>query len=62
MLAGMIAAFLANGTEPVSAAVAGVCLHGAAGDAAAAQLGTRGIMTGDMIEQLPAIFKHRFGG
>lgn len=62
MLAGMIAAFLANGTEPVSAAVAGVCLHGAAGDAAAAQLGTRGMMTGDMIEQLPAIFKHRFGG
>jgi NAD(P)H-hydrate repair Nnr-like enzyme with NAD(P)H-hydrate dehydratase domain len=32
MLGGMIAAFLATGTEPEKAVVAAVCLHGAAGD------------------------------
>lgn len=55
MLAGMIAAFLANGTDPEKAVVAAVCLHGAAGDRAKEKLGVRGILTSDMIEQLPYI-------
>lgn len=57
MLSGMIAAFLANGTEPEKAVVAAVCLHGAAGDKAAKELGKRGVLTTDMIETLPFIFK-----
>ena len=61
MLAGMIAAFLANGMEPTLAAVAAVCLHGAAGDMAANDLGVRGVLTTDMIERLPYVFKPRFG-
>ena len=61
MLAGMIAAFLANGMEPVLAAVSAVCLHGAAGDMAANDLGVRGVLTTDMIERLPYVFKPRFG-
>lgn len=57
MLAGMITAFLANGTEPEKAVVAAVCLHGAAGDNVAKELGKRGVLTTDMIEALPFIFK-----
>lgn len=61
MLAGMIAAFLANGMEPALAAVAAVGLHGAAGDLAAKDLGVRGVLATDMIERLPYVFKPRFG-
>lgn len=57
MLAGMIVAFLANGMEPLMAAVSAVCLHGAVGDLAALELGDRGVITSDMIERLPLIFK-----
>lgn len=57
MLAGMITAFLANGMEPLAAAVSAVCLHGAAGDLTAAALGVRGVITGDMIERLPQLFQ-----
>ncbi len=53
MLAGMISAFLANGTDPVSATIAAVNLHGAVGDMTAEQLGIRGITTSDMIQRLP---------
>lgn len=57
MLAGMIVAFLANGMEPLKAAVSAVCLHGAVGDLTALELGDRGVITSDMIERLPLIFK-----
>lgn len=56
MLAGMIAAFLANGIYPEKAVLAAVCLHGLAGDITAKKLGVRSILTSDMIEQLPYIF------
>ena len=61
MLSGMIAAFLANGISPESAAVAATCLHGAAGDFVSEKMGVRGMMVTDMIEALPYIFKKRFG-
>lgn len=57
MLAGIITAFLANGMEPLKAAVSAVCLHGAVGDLTAFELGGRGVITSDMIERLPLIFK-----
>lgn len=56
MLAGMIAAFLANGVYPEKAVLTAVCLHGVAGDKTAEKLGVRSILTSDMIEQLPYIF------
>lgn len=55
MLAGMIAAFLANGVYPERAVLAAVCLHGVAGDRTRNSLGVRGVLTSDMIEQLPYI-------
>lgn len=55
MLGGMIAAFLANGTEPEKAVVAAVCLHGTAGDLVAEKMGVRGPVTTDMIDCLPFV-------
>lgn len=55
MLAGMIGAFLANGTDMETSAVSAVCLHGVAGERAAGRLGIRGVIVSDMIEQLPLI-------
>jgi NAD(P)H-hydrate epimerase len=42
---------LAQSLDPWKAAVAGVYLHGRAGDAAAVR-GERGMMAGDLLEQL----------
>ncbi len=51
VLTGIIAAFLAQGLDPEDAAGAGVCLHAAAGDAAAVR-GERGMLAGDLIDQI----------
>ncbi len=56
MLAGMITAFLANGMSPLFASVAAVCLHGSVGDITAEEMGTRGVLTSDMIDRLPKVF------
>jgi NAD(P)H-hydrate epimerase len=51
VLTGIVAALLAQGLEPEDAAAAGVCLHAAAGDAAAVN-GERGMLAGDLIDQI----------
>jgi NAD(P)H-hydrate epimerase len=51
VLTGVIAALVAQGLVPEDAAACGVCLHAAAGDAAAA-LGERGLLAGDLIDAL----------
>jgi NAD(P)H-hydrate epimerase len=51
VLTGVIAALIAQGLEPEEAACTGVCLHAAAGDAAAAD-GERGMLAGDLIAHL----------
>jgi NAD(P)H-hydrate epimerase len=51
VLTGVIAALIAQGLSPEDAAGAGVCLHAAAGDAAAAA-GERGLLAGDIIEHI----------
>ncbi|HBT18284.1 MAG TPA: bifunctional ADP-dependent NAD(P)H-hydrate dehydratase/NAD(P)H-hydrate epimerase, partial [Firmicutes bacterium] len=52
-LAGMIGGLLAQGVVPVQAAVAGVYLHGKAGDLAAAEIGTTGLLAGDLLPRIP---------
>ncbi|CAG0911270.1 unnamed protein product, partial [Cyprideis torosa] len=52
VLTGAISALLAQGLDPVTAAQAGVQLHAAAADQAAAQGGERGLLASDVIEQL----------
>jgi NAD(P)H-hydrate epimerase len=51
VLTGVIAGLMAQGLEPREAAECGVCLHAAAGDAAAVA-GQRGLLAGDLIAQL----------
>jgi NAD(P)H-hydrate epimerase len=53
VLAGVIAALLAQGLEPYDAARLAVFVHGAAGDAAAATLGVLGMSASDVVEELP---------
>lgn len=48
VLTGVIAGLLAQGLGPTEAARLGVCLHAAAGDAAA-KLGERGLLAGDLM-------------
>jgi len=52
-LTGVIGAMVAQGLEPEDAAVAGVCLHAAAGDRAA-RAGQRGMLPSDLIDELRA--------
>jgi NAD(P)H-hydrate epimerase len=56
LLAGMIGSFLAQGAQPVQAAVCGVYLHAAAGDAAERQLTAYGMLPSDVIGCIPAAF------
>jgi len=55
VLTGCIAGLMAQGMEPFAAACAGVYLHGFAGDLASEELGTRGLVAGDLLERLPQI-------
>lgn len=47
-LTGVIASFAAQGMSPLIAARTGVCIHGLAGDLAAAEFGERGLIAGDL--------------
>lgn len=57
MLAGMAAAFLANGADTETAAVAAVYYHGLAGDKCAEKYSRRAMLPGDMIDELKTIYK-----
>lgn len=57
VLTGVIAALVAGGAEALSAAVAGVFLHGLAGDLAAEQLGPRGFLALEVADRLPTAYK-----
>jgi len=52
VLAGVIASLIAQGWTPEEAAELGVCLHAAAGDAAASLDGERGLLAGDLTPHL----------
>jgi hydroxyethylthiazole kinase-like uncharacterized protein yjeF len=57
VLTGIISGFIGQGVKPFEAAVAGVYLHGMAGDRAAEQKGQHGLIAGDIIEELPYAIK-----
>jgi hydroxyethylthiazole kinase-like uncharacterized protein yjeF len=56
VLTGILTALLAQGYTPSAAALLGVYLHGAAGDAAAEQLGPESLIAGDIVQYLPQAF------
>ncbi|MDO4540794.1 MAG: NAD(P)H-hydrate dehydratase [Syntrophomonadaceae bacterium] len=55
VLSGVIGGLTAQGLKPLDAAIAGVYLHGLAGDHAAAAHGQRGLIAGDIIAALPTV-------
>ncbi len=58
VLTGVIAALAAAGMDPFTAAWAGACLHGLAGEMLAGWMGERGVVAGDLLNALPmVIFK-----
>ena len=57
VLSGLIAGLLAQGLAPVQAAAAGVFAHGRAADRLAAARGMAGLVAGDLLEELPLVFK-----
>jgi NAD(P)H-hydrate epimerase len=56
VLTGLIGALLAQGMEPLAAARAGVFIHGAAGEAAGARLGS-GVTAGDLPDAIAAVIQ-----
>ncbi len=52
VLTGVVAGLLAQGLNPRDAAIAGTTIHGLAGNLAANELGSSGIMAGDVAERL----------
>lgn len=61
VLAGMLAGLLAQGLEPTAAVTAAVCLHGLAGDLAAAALGEYAMTAADLIDYLPRAMRQAEG-
>ena len=56
VLSGIIGAFLAQGTEPFAAAVAGAYIHGVAGDIVCKRKGFH-MVASDLIEALPTVLR-----
>lgn len=57
VLAGVITGLIAQGVSAGEAAIAGVYLHGLAGDLAADSMGMHGILAGDVARHLPYAIK-----
>ncbi len=57
VLTGMILSFVGQGINPIKASVAGVYLHGLAGDLAAYEKGQYSMIASDIIENLPYAIK-----
>jgi ADP-dependent NAD(P)H-hydrate dehydratase / NAD(P)H-hydrate epimerase len=58
VLTGLIGSLLAQGMEPLAAARAGVFIHGAAGEALGARLGS-GVVAGDLPDAIAAVIQSR---
>jgi len=60
VLSGMITALLAQGVKPLEAALAGVYLHGLAGDLAAEDQSQEALIAGDLTKHIGAAFRKIF--
>ena len=57
MLSGIIGALIAQGLSPEKAACSAVFLHARAGEICGERMGDRSVLTTDLIEALPEVFK-----
>jgi ADP-dependent NAD(P)H-hydrate dehydratase / NAD(P)H-hydrate epimerase len=57
VLAGTIVALRAQGLPAYEAAVCGAYLHGAAGEMAHREIGSAGVLAGDLLERLPRVLQ-----
>ena len=57
VLAGAITGLLAQGLAPADAAVAGVYLHGLAGERFRQAVGAAGMLAGDLLTELPPLLR-----
>ena len=62
VLAGMIGAFLAQGQDTATAALAGAILHGQAGQAWTASKGVHGLLAREIAETVPSLLKRFSNG
>jgi NAD(P)H-hydrate epimerase len=53
VLAGAIAAMVSQGLKPYEAAVCGAYIHGVAGELARREIGSAGVLAGDLLSRLP---------
>ncbi|NLN40847.1 MAG: NAD(P)H-hydrate dehydratase [Clostridiales bacterium] len=60
VLTGLVAALIAQGYTPYEAAVYGCYIHGRAGDYARDKWGETGMVAGDILNELPLVFKDLF--
>ncbi|WIF95326.1 NAD(P)H-hydrate dehydratase [Caminicella sporogenes] len=61
VLTGIITGFIAQGIEPLKAAIISVYIHGLTGDRVAEKKGEYGLIAGDIIEKLPYTIKDVIG-
>jgi len=61
VLTGLILGWLAQGYTPLQSALAGVFIHGLAGDIAASRLGFNGMSASDIVYHTPKAIKRIFG-
>ena len=57
VLAGILAALLGQGIDPLCAAACAAWLHGAAGDICSSEIGQYGMLPSDMLQVLPRLLK-----
>jgi NAD(P)H-hydrate epimerase len=58
VLTGLVAGLVAQGMSPLDGALAGVFLHGLAGDLAKSKIGEAGLIAGDVLKNIPKVIKH----
>lgn len=61
VLTGIISGLISQGLKPSDAAIAGVYIHGQAGDRAAEEKGEYGMIAGDILSMLPGVMKSMRG-
>jgi NAD(P)H-hydrate epimerase len=57
VLTGIIVSLLGQGLSPETASVAGVYLHGRAGDRVSERLGDRGLLATDVMDEIPLVIR-----